>query len=135
MASFNAMPSWRPRVLLADDYPDMVKAVSRLLALDCDVVGSVVDGNALMDAAQRLQPDVIVLDLHLPNVDGLELCHRITQAHPGMKVVVFTAMHDADITERALAVGAAACVSKTAQGDLLSAIRRLSGGEGQPTAL
>ena len=64
--------SLRPRVLLADDYPDVVKAVSRLLALDCEIVGSVADGGALLEAAQRLQPDVIVLDVNLPNVHSLE---------------------------------------------------------------
>ena len=58
------MPT-RPRVLLADDYPDMVKAVSRLLALDCEIVGSVADGSALLETAQRLRPDVIVLDVNL----------------------------------------------------------------------
>ena len=46
--------STRPRVLLADDYPDMVKAVRRLLALDCEIVGTVADGSALLEAAQRL---------------------------------------------------------------------------------
>ena len=67
----------RPRVLLADDYPDMVKAVSRLLALDCEIVASVADGNALLQTAQRLQPDVIVLDVNLPNVDTLKGVARL----------------------------------------------------------
>jgi CheY-like chemotaxis protein len=119
------MPPSRPRVLLADDYPDMVKALSRLLALDCEIVGSVTDGSALLEAAQRLQPDVIVVDVNLPNVHGLELCRQIMQAHLEMKVIVFTAMNDSDITARAVAVGASACVSKMAQGDLLAAIKRL----------
>ena len=66
--------SLRPRVLLADDYPDMVKAVSRLLALDCEIVGTVADGSVLLEAGQRLQPDVIVLDVNLPNVQSLEAC-------------------------------------------------------------
>jgi CheY-like chemotaxis protein len=70
----------RPRVLLADDYPDMVKAVSRLLAVDCEIVGSVTDGSALLQAAQRLQPDVIVLDVNLPNVLSLEACREIDHA-------------------------------------------------------
>ena len=77
------MLTTRPRVLLADDYPDILKAVARLLALDCEVVGTVADGGALLEAAQRLQPDVIVLDLSLPNVDGLEACRQIARAHPG----------------------------------------------------
>jgi len=96
-----------------------------LLALDCEVVGSGADRTALLKAAQRLQPDVVVLDLNLPKVHGLEVCRQITQLHPRMKVIVFTAMDDPTITERSLAFGAAAFVSKLAHGDLLSTIRRL----------
>ena len=84
--------SLRPRVLLADDYPDIVTAVSQLLALDCEIVGSVADGSALLEAAQRLQPDVIVLDVNLPNVDSLEACREITRVNPTTTVIMFTAM-------------------------------------------
>ena len=78
----------RPRVLLADDYPGMVTAVSRLLSLDCEVVGTVTDASALLESAQQLPPDVIVLDLNLPDLSGLEACRQLTQAHPQMKVIV-----------------------------------------------
>ena len=118
--------STRPRVLLADDYPDMVRAISRLLSLDCEVVGTVVDGSALLEAAGRLQPDVIVLDLNLPNVHGLEACRQITQAHPEIRVIVFSAMSDPDVTRRSFEVGASAFVSKLGgDGDLISTIKRL----------
>ena len=116
----------RPRVLLADDYPDMVKAVSRLLAPDCEVVGTVTDGSALLEAAQQLRPDVIVLDLNLPTVHGLEACRQIMQAHPEIKVIVFTAMSGPDISQLSFAAGAAAFVSKLAfANDLPSTIMRL----------
>src|SRR3954463_12883281 len=108
--------SLRPRVLLADDYPDMVKAVSRLLALDCEIVGSVSDGSALLEMAQRLQPDVIVLDLNLPSVDSLEACREITRVNPAMKVIVFTAM-DPSAGQAFVAAGASAFVSKLASVD------------------
>ena len=118
--------STRPRVLLADDYPDMVKAVSRLLALDCEVVGTVTDGSALLEAAQRLRPDVIVLDLNLPHVHGLEACRQIRQAHPEIRVIVFTAMSGPDVSQLSFAAGASAFVSKLAfANDLLSTIKRL----------
>ena len=81
-------------MLVADDHTGIVKAVCRLLSLDCDVVGSVADGSAVLEAAQRLQPDVMVLDINLPNVHGLEACRQITQGNPQMKVIVFTAMND-----------------------------------------
>lgn len=114
-----------PRVLVADDHPGMTRAVCRLLALDCDVVGTVADGRALLEAAQRLQPDVIVVDLNLPHVNGLEACRHITQVNPQIKVIVFTAVDDPDFKQRAIEVGASAFVSK-GSGDLLSTIKRLS---------
>jgi CheY-like chemotaxis protein len=116
----------RPRVLVAEDHPGMAKAVCRLLALDCDVVGSVADGSAVLEAAQRLQPDVIVLDLNLPNVNGLEACRQITQVNPKTKVIMFTAMNDPYVRQRSFDVGASAFVSKTTGAvELLSTIKRL----------
>ena len=88
----------RPRVLVADDHPEVARAVCRLLALDCEVVGSVADGSAVLEAAQRLQPEVVVLDVNLPNVHGLEACRQIMQALPEMKVIVFTAMNDPEVS-------------------------------------
>ena len=117
----------RPRVLLAEDHPGVAKAVSRVLALECEVVGNVADGSAVVEAVQRLQPDVVVVDLNLPNVDGLEVCRQITQAHPQTKIIVFTAVTDPEVRQRSLAVGASAFVSKLGPvTDLLSAIKRLS---------
>ncbi len=116
----------RLRVLLADDYPGIVHAVSRLLALDCDVVGSVGDGSALAEAAQRYQPDVIVLDLNLPNVHGLEACRHITTLNPAIKVIMFTVESDPGVRQLAFEAGASAFVSKLAANDLLLAIKGLS---------
>ena len=121
------LPS-RPRVLIVDDHPALVRAVSRVLACDCDVVGSVADGSGLLEAAQDLQPDVIVLDVNLPNVNGLMACRQITQANPGMKVIVFTATADPNIRRRAFEAGAAAFVDKLgSDGELLSVIKRMHG--------
>jgi len=119
------MVSSRPRVLLADDYPDMVKALSRLLALDCDIVGSVAEGSALLETAQRLHPDVIVLDVNLPNVHSLETCREITRLNPAMKVIMFTAAPDPRAGQAFIEAGASAFVSKLASVDLLSTIKRL----------
>ena len=103
----------------------MVTAVSRLLALDCEIVGSVADGSALLEAAQRLQPDVIVLDVNLPNVHSLEACREITRVNPTTKVIMFTAMEDPAAIQAFFAAGASAFVSKMAAGDLLSTIKGL----------
>jgi CheY-like chemotaxis protein len=122
--------STRPRVLLADDYPDMVKAVSRLLAQDCEIVGSVADGGDLLEAAQRLAPDVIVLDVNLPSVDALEACREMTRLNPEMKVIIFTAMTDSNVRQAFLEAGASAFVSKVASVELLLTIKRLCGDRG-----
>lgn len=120
--------STRPRVLVADDYPDIVKSVSRLLALDCEVLGSVTDGTALLETVQRLQPDVIVLDVHLPNVHTLEACREMTRVNPAMKVVMFTAVDEPSVHQAFVEAGASAVVSKLAASDLPGIIKRLCDG-------
>ena len=115
-------------MLLADDYPQMVEAVSSLLALDCEIVGSVADGSALLDAAQRLAPDVIVLDVNLPNIRLLEACREITRSSPEVKVIMFTAMQDQNVSQAFLKAGASAFVSKAAPVELLLTIKSLCGG-------
>jgi two-component system chemotaxis response regulator CheB len=113
----------RPRVLIAKTTPEVAKAVGRVLALDCDVVGSVTTAAQCWRAAQRLQPDVIVLDLNLPNVNGLEACRRIMQ-------VTRREDHRVHGDERSgpqqqcLDVGASAFLAK-GDGDLVSTIKRL----------
>jgi len=114
----------RPRVLIAEDHAGVAKAVGRVLALDCDVVGIVPDGSALLEAAQRLQPDVIVVDVNLPKVNGLEACRQITQVNPEAKVIVFSAMNDPAIRQRSVEVGASAFVCKGDAG-LVSTVKRL----------
>ena len=104
-----SMLSTRPRVLLADDYPDIVKALSRWLALDFEIVGSVTDGSALLETARRLQPDVIVLDVHLPNVHALEACREMTRVNPKMKVIMFTALDDPNV-RRGVPPGRSICL-------------------------
>jgi DNA-binding NarL/FixJ family response regulator len=82
------------------------------------------DGDAALEAAVRLVPDVIVLDLNIPNANGLETCQKITLAIPQTKVIVLTAVHDKDVKEKALAMGACAFVEKQADmNHLLSAKR------------
>jgi DNA-binding response OmpR family regulator len=114
------------RLLIVDDHAGLVRAVSRLLAMHYDVVGSVADGRGALEAAKRLQPDVIVLDVNLPDMDGLTVCRQLTQCHAAIKVIIFTAMNEPELKRRAFEVGAADFVHKLAAGDeLLAAIKRL----------
>jgi DNA-binding NarL/FixJ family response regulator len=115
----------RPRVLLVDDHPGIVQALGRVLAPACDVVGVIGDGREVAAAAARLQPVVIVLDLNLPNVSGLDVCRQITRDNPQAKVIVITAMADDAIRDEALAAGASGFVHKSAANDLIVAIQRV----------
>jgi DNA-binding NarL/FixJ family response regulator len=119
------MSKLRPRVLLADDYADLLAAFTRLLAPSCDVVGCVSDGDALFESMARLQPDVIVVDLFMPPGSGLEICRRIKHVAPDTPVIIVSASTDADIAEEARRAGASALVNKTAAvDDLVPAIQR-----------
>jgi two-component system response regulator DesR len=102
----------RPRVLLADDYPGVLDALERLLAPDCDVVGAIRDGTAVCEASRRLQPDVIVLDLNMAGVNGLDVCQQIAQTDRRVRVILLSADMRAAIQERALSLGALAVISK-----------------------
>ena len=120
----------RPRVLIVEDHSGVTKAMRRVLALDCDVVGSVTDGSAVLEAAQRLQPDVLVVDVNLPGLNGLEACRQVRQVNPEMKVIMISAMNDPDVRQRSVEVGASAFVFKGAGDDLISLVKRLCGDGG-----
>jgi DNA-binding NarL/FixJ family response regulator len=114
----------RPRVLLVDDHPGILKALGRVLAVECDVVGLIADGRDVAEATVRLQPQVIVVDLNLPHVSGLDVCRQVRQSNPGVKVIVISAMTDDQIRDEALAAGASGFVDKSAPGELVLAVRR-----------
>ena len=118
------MPT-RPRVLLVDDHPGVVRALSRMLSTECDVVGVMADGREVAAAAARLQPVLIVVDLNLPDVSGLDVCRQIRDSNPRVKVVVISARIDEAIRDEALAAGASGFFDKSAANELIEAIRRI----------
>jgi DNA-binding NarL/FixJ family response regulator len=116
----------RPRILLADDHPGVTAWLVDVLSAECDVVGVVRDGGEVAGAADRLQPVVVVVDLNLPTVNGLDVCRQIVRGNMRAKVVVITAMADEVFEEEALQAGAAAFFPKAAAGpELIEAIRRI----------
>ena len=120
----------RPRVLLADDYAGLLTAWRRLLEPSFDVVGCVRDGRALLEAASALAPDVVIADLSMPEVNGLDACRQITQASPQTKVILVTAGGDQWVARAAFRAGASGFVLKhTAADDLLVAIQTALRGE------
>jgi two-component system, LuxR family, secretion system response regulator SsrB len=117
----------RPRVLAADDHTVMLRAIRRLLEPSCEVVGLISDGAQALDAVTRLTPDVLVLDLFMPGVNGLEICHDVKRVSPRTKIVVFTAFDGAGVRQTALAAGASAFVPKQLPETLLAAIHEAEG--------
>jgi DNA-binding NarL/FixJ family response regulator len=113
------------RVLLADDHGQMLEYVSELLWADgCEVVGAVRNGQGAVDAATQLLPDVAVLDISMPVLDGIQAARRIQEAHPSIKIVFLTMNRDTDICRAALETGALAYVLKQRLGtDLIPALK------------
>jgi DNA-binding NarL/FixJ family response regulator len=117
------MAATRPRVLLADDHAGIVNVLERLLAPECDIVA---DGSEVAAAAARLQPVVVVVDLNLPTINGLEVCRHITRTNARAKLIVITCTIDDAIEEEALAAGASAFVHKGAAGtELIATIQQV----------
>jgi DNA-binding NarL/FixJ family response regulator len=104
----------RIRVLVADDHARIRAALGLLLGSleDVEVVGFAVDGAQAVDLACRLAPDVVVMDISMPGVDGIEATRRIVEANPGLKVVTLTACRERQ--DEAYRAGAAAHVLKDA---------------------
>lgn len=95
-----------------DDHPSVLVAFTRLLEWSCDVVESVSNGLDAIDAARRLRPDVIVVDLMMPDLNGIEVCRRIKEEVPDTAVVVVTAFDDSKVRQVALEAGASAFLAK-----------------------
>jgi DNA-binding NarL/FixJ family response regulator len=115
----------RPRVLVADDYPGWHSVITRLLAPECDVLGCVSDGADLLDAVERLRPTVVVLDVRMPGIRGLDGCRQLKAAAPDLRVIVFTAADDPELRVQALEAGASAFVAKVRAADeLMPAIQK-----------
>lgn len=119
----------RPRVVLADDHAYLLTAIERLLSWSCDVVAMVTTGVELLEAAGRLQPDVVVIDLRLPDMSGIDACRQLRHAGVTARVILLTAADDPEIRRSAYDSGAAAFVAKHRAGEeLLPTIARLFGG-------
>jgi DNA-binding NarL/FixJ family response regulator len=106
-------------VLLADDYDNMHAAVGRLLSSTCKVLEGVRDCHALFDAAVRLRPDVILLDLSLPGMSAVDACRLLRSIAPDVDVVAFTATDDDQMRQRVREAGAADYVLKIEAGSAL----------------
>jgi DNA-binding NarL/FixJ family response regulator len=117
-------PPNRPRVLLADDHLMVAEALKSLLSPEFDLVGVVEDGRALLEAAGRLRPDVIVADVTMPHLNGIDALVRLRQDGDRTPVVFLTMHRDVSFARRALEAGASGFVLKhSAPVELIAAIR------------
>jgi DNA-binding NarL/FixJ family response regulator len=120
----------RRRVLLADDHAATLLCWRALLEPEFEIVGTVRDGEALVDAFERLKPDAIVTDVGMPRLNGIFAAERILRRHPDARVVFATVHADRVMLQRALAIGARGYVLKVRVGDdLLPALRAALQGE------
>ena len=102
----------RIRVLLADDHEDLLRTVASMLVSEFEVVGTVKDGQALLDAAEQLKPDVLVVDISMPIVNGIEAVQRLKESGSQTQVVFLTVHEDTDYVRAALATGARGYIVK-----------------------
>jgi two-component system, NarL family, nitrate/nitrite response regulator NarL len=109
----------RPRVLLVDDYERLLEAWRRLLEPSCEIVGSVTSGYEALQLAQALKPDVIVVDLSMPGLNGFDVCRKIREIAPATRVVLVSADDNEALRNAAERFGAAAFVAKSEAADEL----------------
>lgn len=102
----------RARILLADDHQLLLEAFQRLLEPEFEVVGTVTDGRALLAAAPRLQPDLIVVDISMPRLNGLEAARQLKQRVPRARFIFLTMSQDIALATEAFALGASAFLLK-----------------------
>ena len=119
----------RPRVLLADDHAQTAERLRKLLRAEFEVIASVEYGDALVDAAERLSPDVIVTDIAMAGIDGIAAAVLIRRHDPNARIVFVTVHAESMLVEAGLAAGALGYVLKDSAGDeLVAAIQAALGG-------
>jgi DNA-binding NarL/FixJ family response regulator len=120
----------RPRVMLADDHTLFVEASCKLLEPHFEIVGTVADGRTLLEAAPKLNPDVIIIDIGMPLLNGLEAGLRLKKQMPRVKLVFLTMNKDPDLAVEAMRSGASGYLLKTSAGEeLIRAIQQVLRGK------
>src|ERR1700736_4471336 len=120
------------RILLADDHQLMRSGLRLLIEQqpDLTVVGEAGDGREVVSLAKSLKPDVVVMDIGMPNLNGIEATHQIIQSHPEIAVVILSMHADESYVLRALKAGAKGYLLKdSAEADLIRAVRAVAGGK------
>ena len=116
----------KPRVLLADDHTLLLEAFVKLLEPECEVVGTFTDGRALLEAAPSLNPDVAVLDVAMPLMNGMEAARHLKKSMPRVKVIFLTMNEDPDLVAEAFRAGASGYLLKSSAARWISATEILT---------
>jgi DNA-binding NarL/FixJ family response regulator len=103
---------WRPRIVLADDHNLLLDAFKKLLDSEYNVVGAFSDGRTLVQEAPKLKPDIIVLDISMPLMNGMEACRHLRKVLPGAKIIFVTVNQDPEFAAEAFRIGASAYLLK-----------------------
>jgi DNA-binding NarL/FixJ family response regulator len=126
----------RPRVLLADDHRMLREAFAQLLESSCEIVGAVGDGRALLTAAEELKPDIVVVDIGMPLLNGLDATRQLKRTMPDLKIIILTINEDPDLAAEAFRAGASSYLLKnSAASELLRAVDEAMRGRSYVTPL
>ena len=126
----------RPTVLIADDHPSVLERLATLLKDRFDVVGTVTDGAQLVDAALQLRPAIVITDISMPGLTGIEAIQQLRRGGLDAKFVVLTMHADADLADEAMRAGASAYVVKVSAGrELMTAIDEAVAGRSYVTPM
>jgi len=135
MAQLSASPKYlqtheaRRRIVLADDHPDMLRRVSGILSPMFEIVAAVSDGRSAVEAASSLTPDLLLLDIAMPKLDGMHAALELRQAGCCTRIIFLSMHQEADYVAAALETGACGYVFKSRlRADLLVAIERVLAG-------
>jgi len=135
MPAAQTHPAPRPRILLADDHAVVVEGIRGLIEKHYDVVGVVMDGRALITEASLVRPDVIVLDVAMPLLNGIDAGKKMQEILPKVKLVFLTMHADPNLAAAALRLGPVGFVLKhSAASELLTAIADVLRGKAYVTA-
>jgi len=119
----------RIRVFLADDHDAMRERVAKLLATECDIVGSATDGRETIVSVTKLKPDVLVLDITMHDLSGIEVARRLKETGVGLPIVFLTVHEDPEFAKEALEIGALGYVIKPRMAsDLMVAVKEAHAG-------
>lgn len=124
MVSLPSTAARRARVLLADDHTVVLEGLRRVLEPECEIVGMATDGRAMLAAVEQVKPDVVVVDISMPLLNGIDAARQLKKTAPNVRVVFLTMHADVSYAVEALGAGGAGFVLKTsAAEELLTAIR------------